>query len=159
MSGPDMEMASGIAAFEAKEFARAMQLLQPLAERGVPEAQYRVAIMAQVGLGMVKNCAIAVKWMRAAAEQGYALAEHGLGFMYFQGECTKADARRSGALVPQGRRAGTRRLAVDARHDVREGPRGRRRCRRGREVARARRARYFLIQASKPPGFFSRPAA
>jgi hypothetical protein len=29
--------------------------------------------------------------MRAAAEQGYALAQHGLGFMYFQGECTKAD--------------------------------------------------------------------
>jgi hypothetical protein len=91
MSGPDMELASGIAAFEAKEFARAMQLLQPLAERGDPQAQYRVAIMAQVGLGMVKNCAIAVQWMRAAAEQGYALAQHGLGFMYFQGECTKAD--------------------------------------------------------------------
>jgi len=44
-----------------------------------------------VGLGVVKNCANAVKWMRAAAEQGYALAQHGLGFMYFQGECTKAD--------------------------------------------------------------------
>jgi TPR repeat protein len=29
--------------------------------------------------------------MRAAAEQGFALAQHGLGFMYFQGECTKAD--------------------------------------------------------------------
>jgi hypothetical protein len=40
---------------------------------------------------VVKNCATAVKWMRAAAEQGFALAQHGLGFMYFQGECTKAD--------------------------------------------------------------------
>jgi TPR repeat protein len=29
--------------------------------------------------------------MRAAAGQGYALAQHGMGFMYFQGECTKAD--------------------------------------------------------------------
>ena len=63
MSGLDMEMASGIAAFEAKEFARAMQLLLPLAERGDPQAQYRVAVMAQVGLGVVKNCANAVKWM------------------------------------------------------------------------------------------------
>ena len=35
MSGLDMEMASGVAAFEAKEFARAMQLLQPLAACGV----------------------------------------------------------------------------------------------------------------------------
>jgi TPR repeat protein len=29
--------------------------------------------------------------MRAAADQGHALAQHGLGFMYFQGECTRAD--------------------------------------------------------------------
>lgn len=97
MSGPDMELASGIAAFEAKEFARAMQLLQPLAERGDPQAQYRVAIMAQVGLGMVKNCRIAATWMRAAAEQGFALAQHGLGFMYFQGECTRADPAEAAA--------------------------------------------------------------
>jgi len=53
MSGLDMELASGVAAFEAKEFARAMQLLLPLAERGDPQAQYRVAVMAQVGLGVV----------------------------------------------------------------------------------------------------------
>ena len=51
MPGLDMELASGVAAFEAKEFARAMQLLQPLAEQGEPQAQYRVAIMAQVGPG------------------------------------------------------------------------------------------------------------
>src|SRR3989338_1496888 len=91
MSELNMERSSGIAAFEAKEFSRAMQLLMPLAERGEPQAQYRVAIMAQVGLGVVKNCATAVRWMRAAAEQGFPLAQHGLGFMYFQGECTKAD--------------------------------------------------------------------
>jgi TPR repeat protein len=29
--------------------------------------------------------------MRAAADQGFALAQHGLGFMYFQGECTRTD--------------------------------------------------------------------
>jgi hypothetical protein len=48
--------------------------------------------MAQVGLGMVKNCVSAVKWMRAAAEQGFALAQHGLGFMFLYGECTRTDA-------------------------------------------------------------------
>jgi TPR repeat protein len=45
-----------------------------------------------VGLGIVKNCALAVRWMRAAADQGFALAQHGLGFMYFQGECVPNDA-------------------------------------------------------------------
>ena len=39
MSELNMELSSGIAAFEAKEFSRAMQLLTPLAERGEPPAQ------------------------------------------------------------------------------------------------------------------------
>ena len=45
MSELNMELSSGIAAFEAKEFSRAMQLLTPLAERGEPQAQCRVAII------------------------------------------------------------------------------------------------------------------
>nr|MBS0021109.1 sel1 repeat family protein [Gammaproteobacteria bacterium] len=85
----DMDFASGVAAFEAKEFRRAMQLLSPLAESGRPEAQFRLAIMFQNGLGVVPNEAMAYKWMRAAAEQGYGLAQHGLGFMYLEGECTE----------------------------------------------------------------------
>jgi len=50
MSGLDMEMASGVAAFEAKEFARAMQLLLPLAERdlrmGRKESYLPIAVLA-----------------------------------------------------------------------------------------------------------------
>ena len=30
-------------------------------------------------------------WMRAAAEAGLALAQHGLGFMYMEGECAPQD--------------------------------------------------------------------
>ncbi|MHB1950829.1 MAG: tetratricopeptide repeat protein [Acidiferrobacteraceae bacterium] len=91
MNDIEVDLASGIAAFEAKNFARASQLLSPLADLGNPEAQFRMAIMAQIGLGMVSNCAKAVAWMQAAAEQNFALAQHGLGFMYLQGECTKHD--------------------------------------------------------------------
>ena len=64
-----------------------MTLLSPLAANGNPDAQYRLAVMFQNGLGHVKNAAEAYKWMRAAAEQGHALAQHGLGFMHLQGEC------------------------------------------------------------------------
>lgn len=91
MSDVDVDLASGIAAFEAKEFRRAMQLLLPLAESGTPEAQFRVAVMWQNGLGVVPNEAAAVKWMRAAAEQDHGLAQHGLGFMYMEGECVEKD--------------------------------------------------------------------
>ena len=87
----DMSFASAMAAFEAKHFSRAMQLLSPFAEQGNAEAQHRLAIMFQNGLGMARNPEAAVKWMRAAAEQGHALAQHGLGFMYLEGECLPKD--------------------------------------------------------------------
>jgi len=82
-----MDLASGISAFESKHFTQALSLLLPLAQRGVADAQYRVAIMFQNGLGVVRNEDSAAQWMRAAAEQGHALAQHGLGFMYMEGDC------------------------------------------------------------------------
>ena len=93
--GPDMELSSGIAAFEAKHFSRATALLSPLADAGNPEAQYRMAIMAQNGLGMHENPLLAFKYMREAAEAGHPLAQHGLGFMYMEGDCVEADGIRA----------------------------------------------------------------
>ena len=90
-SGLDMELASGIAAYESKQFSRAAGLLAPLAERGDPQAQYRVAIMAQNGLGMQENPPLAYRFMQAAAAAGLGLAQHGLGFMYLEGECAPQD--------------------------------------------------------------------
>ena len=84
MDGLDMDLASGIAAFEAKSFSQAAGLLAPLAEQGNAEAQYRMAIMAQNGLGMVENEMRAFAFMKAAAEAGLGLAQHGLGFMYLE---------------------------------------------------------------------------
>jgi len=86
----DMDLRSGIAAFEGKHFATAMQLLSPLAEEGDAEAQYRVAIMCQNGLHGAPQPADAYRWMAAAAEQGHPYAQHGLGFMYLEGECVEA---------------------------------------------------------------------
>lgn len=90
-----MNLASGIAAFEAKEFRRSLQLLQPLAENGEPEAQYRLAVQYQAGLGVVQNPLQAYHWMRAAAEQDHDLALHGLGIMYLYGECVEKNEREA----------------------------------------------------------------
>ena len=46
-----MELESGIAAFETKNFAHATKLLSPIAEEGNVDALYRMAIMLQNGLG------------------------------------------------------------------------------------------------------------
>ena len=51
----DQNYSSGVAAFEAKNFHQAMQFLSPLADAGNPDAQHRVAIMCQNGLGVVRN--------------------------------------------------------------------------------------------------------
>lgn len=91
----DMELGSGIAAFEAKNFSRATGLLSPLAEAGNPQAQYRVAIMAQNGLGMHVNPLLAFNYMKAAAEAGLDVAQHGLGFMYMEGECAEKDLEKA----------------------------------------------------------------
>ena len=96
-----MDLTSGVAAFEAKFFQKAMALLSPLAQQGNPDAQYRMAIMFQNGLGYVKNEAEAMRWMRAAADQGMALALHGLGFMYLNGECVAKDEARAAIYFRQ----------------------------------------------------------
>jgi TPR repeat protein len=95
MDNTDMALASGIAAFEAKEFRRSVQLLQPLAENGEPEAQYRLAVQYQAGLGVVQNPLQAYHWMREAAGQNHGLALHGLGIMYLYGECVEKDEREA----------------------------------------------------------------
>jgi len=91
----DMELGSGIAAFESRHFSVAAGLLSPLADAGNPQAQYRMAIMAQNGLGMHENHSLAFKYMKAAAEAGLDIAQHGLGFMYMEGECTEKDSAQA----------------------------------------------------------------
>ena len=89
------EYASGVAAFEAKNFSLAMQFLSPLAQAGDADAQHRVAIMCQNGLGVVRSDERAFAMMQAAAEQGYAIAQHGIGFMYLEGECVEKDPAKA----------------------------------------------------------------
>jgi len=91
----DMDYSSGIAAFEAKNFAQAMMFLSPLAETGNADAMHRCAIMYQNGLGVVQSEERAFEMMQKSAESGYAIAQHGLGFMYMTGECVDQDYRKA----------------------------------------------------------------
>jgi TPR repeat protein len=95
ITNQDMDLASGIAAFEAKQFSRATGLLAPLADQGNVDAMYRMAIMAQNGLGMLPNPLLAYKYMKASAEQGLSLAQHGLAFMYMEGECADKNPQKA----------------------------------------------------------------
>ena len=113
----EIKLSSGIAAFEARHFTQAMKLLSPLAETGLAQAQYRLAIMYQNGLGVVRNELLGYKWMKCAAQQDYGPALHGLGFMYMDGDCAAQDDARAfqwfEAAAEQGLAGRRRRALVD----------------------------------------------
>ena len=74
------------AAFARKEYAAALKLMQPLAEKGNALAQYRIATMHKMGLGVSKDAKEAKKWSRLAARQGNADAQALLGSLYYKAE-------------------------------------------------------------------------
>jgi TPR repeat protein len=71
-------------AFAKKKYAAAIKLLRPLAEKGNAIAQYKVAVMHRMGLGVPKSEKEARKWSRLAAKQGNPEAQTLLGGLYYK---------------------------------------------------------------------------
>ncbi|MFZ1963900.1 MAG: lysozyme inhibitor LprI family protein [Roseiarcus sp.] len=78
-------LADGSAALKRKDYPTALQLLQPLADQGDPNAQELVGEMNEHGWGIAADGAEALKWYRKAADQGDVLAQNSLGFLYLTG--------------------------------------------------------------------------
>ena len=66
----------GLAAYNAGDYATALQEWRPLAEQGVARAQYTLGLMYKGGNGVLQDDAEAVTWYRKAAEQGLAPAQY-----------------------------------------------------------------------------------
>lgn len=81
----------GVKAFARKEYAAAAKLFRPLAEKGNAVAQYRIALMHKMGLGVSKDRKQAQKWSRLAAKQGNTDAQVLLGSLYYKGEGSESD--------------------------------------------------------------------
>lgn len=81
----------GLKAFARKEYAAAAKLFRPLAEKGSAVAQYRIALMHKMGLGVSKDRKQAQKWSRLAAKQGNTDAQVLLGSLYYKGEGSESD--------------------------------------------------------------------
>jgi uncharacterized protein len=73
-------------AYAQKKYAAAMKLFRPLAEKGHAAAQYQVALMHKMGLGVPKSEKEARKWSRLAAKQGNTQAQLLLGSLYYAKE-------------------------------------------------------------------------
>lgn len=80
------DIAAAKAYFEANQFDKALPILQKGAAGGNPEAEARLGIMYENGLGgLPKDDVQAVNWLRKAAAGGNALAMNNLGNLHENG--------------------------------------------------------------------------
>ena len=73
-------------------FAQSVDETRKKAEKGDADAQYNLGVMYQIGEGVPKDSAEAVKWYRLAADQGLARAQTNLGWMYKIGDGVPKDS-------------------------------------------------------------------
>ena len=84
-------LTEGYDALSRKDYATAIKEYRPLAERGDPEAQYRIGRMYEFGKGYPKDQAQGIAWVRKAAAQNHTDAQQELGFIYATGDGVKQD--------------------------------------------------------------------
>ena len=81
----------GGAAYQRQDYAKAAQILRPLADKGVAKAQFYLGSMYLEGQGVSKNPQLGATWLRKAADQGQIDAESKLGAMYMEGQGVPED--------------------------------------------------------------------
>lgn len=82
-SAQDFE--KGLAAKKRGDFAAALALWRPLAQRGDPAAQNAIGLLYDNGQGVPQDPATALMWYRRAAKKGNADAQNNLGMLYANG--------------------------------------------------------------------------
>ncbi|MDR2153437.1 MAG: sel1 repeat family protein [Burkholderiaceae bacterium] len=108
LSAPALaQNAASSAAASTESVSAELSRIRAAAERGDVDAQNKLGVMFQKGLGVAKNDAQAVVWYRKAAEKGLAYAQFNLGSMYQEG---KGVARNEKLAVAWFRRAAEQEL-------------------------------------------------
>ena len=88
-SADDLE--AGLAAYQSKDYAKALRLLQPQAERGVAKAQASLGAMYINGWGLPNDDNLGHKWIRLAVAQGDPQGQNSLGYSYLIGRGVEKD--------------------------------------------------------------------
>ena len=89
-------MDAGEMAYESEDFAQALEILLPLAEEGIADAQFLLGLMHANGQGVEQNFYRAGQFYRRAGDQGHAGAQVNLGSLfencYGNGPCNSVEA-------------------------------------------------------------------
>ncbi len=75
----------GVDAIIRSDFATALKIFHPLAEKGNVAAQVNLGNLYMKGLGVEQNYLLARHWYLKAAEQGERIAQSKLGILYYYG--------------------------------------------------------------------------
>lgn len=81
----------GANAYNARDYARALKEVAPLARAGHVDAQHLLGLMYYMGRGVARDYKQAMLWHRKAAEQGKADAQYVVGAMYYTGNSVPLD--------------------------------------------------------------------
>jgi uncharacterized protein len=103
----------GLAAYEREDYATAIQVLRPLADRGNADAQARLGWMYHYGEGVPQDDAAAASWYRKAANQGDADAQSTLGFLYEYGKGVPQDDAAAASWYRKAANQGSARAQID----------------------------------------------
>jgi hypothetical protein len=80
-----------LAAAKKGDYATALKILNPLAEKGMANAQHDLGVLYAKGQGVTQNDAVAARWFQKAAEGGHNNAKYLLGTMYYRGRGVPQD--------------------------------------------------------------------
>lgn len=75
---------AGIDAWQRADYAGAVAIWRPLAEKGDPDAQFNLGQAYRLGRGVQTNVAAAKTWFERAANQGHIDAQTTLGLLLFE---------------------------------------------------------------------------
>jgi serine/threonine-protein kinase len=84
--GAKVSEKDAMAAYDAKNYAKARELAEPCAKDGKPDCQFIMGRLLQTGSAGPKDPAAAAKWYRMAGDAGSAKARNNLGGLYYRGE-------------------------------------------------------------------------
>ena len=83
--GTAQDLDAGLTAFDAGDYATALQEWRPLAEQGDATAHVNLGLMYDNGKGVPQDYTEALRWYRMSAERGDANAQYIIAVMYENG--------------------------------------------------------------------------
>lgn len=95
LPGAAQSLDDAVAAYQRKEYDKALSLFEAIGAQGDAVAQHNAGHMYVNGLGTKRSFAKAMAWYGRAADQGYAPSQYDLGVMYAEGEGMKPDAEQA----------------------------------------------------------------